>query len=374
MSGSGAAFVSPLILALERRAGASGDDRSAWLAERRQGLTATEVRELKLHKVSMRTLALRKLGRTPEVRDLGRIPIIAYGRDREVVIGQDLEIGWGIVPESRVFRAEDDVRRLASPDGVGTYGFDEILVIDEIKTSGHDIDPGTQGYERAGYKWQMQWGMRVTGARRCLYVWEERIEVQKNVFRPGERHECWVERDDTEIAELDRLADEFFEVLADVAAEDDDSPIDEILDTHAVNYLWALQAEKEAVALKRTEWAAMLSIQKSQTSALARVTYSVPTSDVYTVDKEAARAADPDLARGLDDADAALSEARGVAQRAYDEHLERIEKAQRDRDKVFAAWAEHCKAYTTLEVVYGRPYLRVTAVKPPMAESEDSDD
>ena len=86
------------------RAGASDTDREAWLAERRQGVTATEIRDLVIGAISMRRLIDLKLGRIPESGDLSYIPVIGWGREREVVIADALR-GSGIDAETRVFHA-----------------------------------------------------------------------------------------------------------------------------------------------------------------------------------------------------------------------------------------------------------------------------
>lgn len=321
---------------LEARAGASDEHRDLWLAERRQGITATEVRDLMLRKLGMHAytneqeLIGRKLGRIAEVADLSHVPVVRWGKVREPIIAGALR-GVGIEPESRVFHGVQNSRHLASPDGVGV-DFDDELIVSEIKTAGYDLPPGSEALAAKGYVHQIQWVMHVTGAVRCRFVVEERIEVAGG-FVAGPLHEYWIERDDDAIAELVEIADAFLAEL-DRQREEGAPGIDEELDTHAVNYLRALELEKEAKALKAPAWAAMLAAAKSQVSALARITYSPPKSvEVEDIDYAAARE---------NEAGAALYAAFQEAQ---------------------DAWQAYCEGFKTVRMVEGKPGLRVTAVK-----------
>lgn len=161
----------PALVALALRAGASDTDRELWLAERLRGVTATEIRDLVVKGPTFRRELIDiKLGRT--VDSFTGNQYTAWGKKREPIIAAWVEQSFGILPESRVIRAAENLRLLASPDGVGV-DFDGNLLLSEIKTSGHDIAPGTAKYADVGYLLQMIWGMRITGARRCLYVWEQ---------------------------------------------------------------------------------------------------------------------------------------------------------------------------------------------------------
>lgn len=283
--------------------GASDADRPAWLAQRRTGCTATEIRDMYLEQlgkpsyVKRDELIARKLGRIPEVADLSHVPVVAWGKLREPVIAEVVRQRYGIEPESRVFSLVENPGKLASPDGIGR-DFDGAVLLSEIKTAGGNVDPGTELFDKKGYLYQCMWGMRVLGARRCLYVWEERIEVAPNVFEPGEQHFHWIDYDEVLAARLDDLADRFLDDLTAAASEPWERPeVDEVLDTHAVNYLRGLAAEKEGKALKEASYRALLAARKSQTSALARVTFTpgkpAVEFDEEVVDLEAAAAAHP---------------------------------------------------------------------------------
>ena len=231
-----------------------------------------------------------KLGRTPEPGDLSHIPVIGWGREREAVIAEALR-GVGIEPESRVFHGVQDSRHLASPDGVGV-DFDGELIVSEIKTSGKPLPVGSPELDAKGYVHQMQWVMHVTGAVRCRFVVEQRIHVEGG-FVPGPIAEEWIERDDAAIAELVKVADEFLAEL-DRQREDGAPVIDEELDTHAVNYLRAIDEEKRWKALKEDSYRAIVAAGKSQESDLARVTYTPAKAgavlEVEEIDYDAARA------------------------------------------------------------------------------------
>lgn len=318
---SGQTYVAPVIADLESRAGASDKDRELWLAERRRGVTATEIRDMYLESQGRRSwstkqgLIDRKLGRVPEVEDLSHVPVVRWGNDREPVVAERLR-GEGFAPESRVFHHPCNSRYLASPDGIAV-DFDEQIDVLEIKTAAYDLPPGSLVLDRKGYAIQVQWVMFVIGARRCRFVVEERHQAEHG-FEPGELHRHWIERDDDLIAELVKLADGFLAELD--RQRDEGAPeIDEEVDTHAVNYLRGLAAEKEGKALKESSYKALLAAGKSQTSTLARVTYTPPkpgvTVEVEEVDFAAAEAAAPEMLANL-----------RAAQRQWDDHCQTFTK------------------------------------------------
>lgn len=275
------------------RAGASDAERELWLAERAQGITATEVRDLVVGKKRQQDLIDLKLGR--KVDTFTGNAYTDWGKEREPIIAEGVR-GFGIEPESRVFHAAGNSRHLASPDGIGLE-FDGAVVVSEIKTSAKDIRPGTPGYEATGYELQMQWSMHVTGASRCRYITEERISVAGG-FVPGPLSSHWVERDDAVIAQLVQVADEFLAEL-DRQREDGAPAIDEEVDTHAVNYLRAIDEEKRWKALKEESYRAVVAAGVSQESPLARVTYTPEkpgeVTEVVEFDEEAAKQSRGDL-------------------------------------------------------------------------------
>lgn len=318
--------------------GASDADREAWLADRRQGPTATEIRDLWLGKLSIADLVARKLGRTPEVGDLSHVPVIGWGKTREPIIAAIAEQRYGIRPESRVFHAADEFRFLASPDGVGE-DFDGNRVISELKTAGMDVAPGSSSFDAKGYLIQMTWGMRVMNARRCLYGWEYRLDVPGGGFEPGLLQFEWIDYDESLGVELEVLARKFLAALDEAASEEYVAPeVDDELDTLAVNLLRFREAEAEGKRAKEQTWGLLLArlaesgVAASQASSLARVTYT-PGEDVpgEVLDAQAAKEADPDL----------FAEVQALS----------------------ARWNEHAAKFRKTVTVSGKPKLTVTSVK-----------
>ena len=275
---------------LEARAGASDQDREAWLAERRQGVTATELRDIML--AANREVAIADLVKKKREGDsFTGTAYTEWGSEREPVIAAKLA-GFGMIPETRVFHAEHNSRYLASPDGL-EVDFDGNLVLDEIKTTGVSILKGTEALVKKGYEWQMQWCCYVTGAVGC---W---LNAEIRDGRPGEFTPCaltreFFPRDEGMIAQLVEGA---ALVLAAMDAGEDGPMINEEVDTHAVNYLRAISEEKAWAALKKTSYDALVELGISQESPLARVTITPGTEGTEfedeVVDLESAEAAHP---------------------------------------------------------------------------------
>ena len=331
---------------LEERFGPSDADREEWLAARRQGITATEVRDLWLlapgrRALAMAELAEKKLGRKTD--SFSGNKYTAWGKDREPVIAELVRERFGIEPESRLVRGENP-RHLASPDGIGS-GMVADLVIAEIKTSSKDITPGTPEFDATGYLAQMVWQMHVIGATSCLFVFEPRLGAgtDDDPFTPGLTTFSWVAMDehDSMLGELLAIADEFLALL-DAAADEPfvEPDIDEHLDTLAVNVLRGRELEAEAKALKEPAWKELQEkltergVPFQQESPLARITFTPgEPSESEVPDVEAAKAADPAL----------FAEVQALSKR----------------------WNEHQAQYRKTEVKPGTAKLTVTQPKPP---------
>lgn len=351
---------------LEARAGASDQDRELWLAERRAGVTATEIRDLYLRKTTVQQLVDLKLGR--RVDSFGGNQYTAWGNTREPVLADVVRsIYPELRPESRVFHAADDSRRLASPDGVGVVR--GVLVVSEIKTGKDDIRVGTPAYVSKGYGIQQQWVMRVTGARRSLYVseqhdsdWQDRGGAYPEPAPMGLVPAMeWVEFDEALVRELDVIATGFL-VAMDAATRGEVVAYDDDLDTLAVNILRFREEESSAKRAKEQAWKELqVSLRSqhdelSQESPLARITWrAAGTADVVgepvaEVDEASLRANHPDVAAEYDDARSALVKAQ-----------------DRDRTAV-AAWDALTEKYTTTtpgetRQVPTKESLTVTSVK-----------
>lgn len=318
------------------RAGASDSDRDQWLAERRRGISATEIRDLMLGAITDKQLADLKLGRRKD--SFSGNAYTAWGNEREPVIAEHLRTAFDIAPESRVFHAADDPRKLASPDGLGVE-FDGTLLASEIKTAGpkYDLRPGSDDFKAKGYGDQALWVLRVTGAARALFAWECRLG-QPGAFECGELRTAWIERDEVRIAQLDARADQFLAVLDARALEPFEEPtVDDVVDTHAVNYLRFIELEKEAAAAKKAEYDAILEAVGEredfrQEGLTARVTLTpMKAGTRLEVDADGARAARPDLWEAMVEAE--------------------------------ALWAAHLAQYTVEVVTESRPRLTITTIK-----------
>jgi hypothetical protein len=318
--------------------GAPDTDRPAWLAERRTGITATEIRDLYLGKITIAKLVALKLGRITD--SFSGNQYTAWGNEREPVIAAEAERRFGVRPESRVFHAADEYRFLASPDGVGE-DFDGNPVISELKTAGMDIAPGTEAYDRKGYYIQKVWGMRVMRALRCLYGWEYRLDTPDG-FVPGLLQFQWIEWDARAqklAAELEVLARKVLAALDAAAGEEYVAPVvDDELDTLAVNLLRFREMEADGKRAKEATWSQLLTrlteggAAVSQESALARVTFT-PGEDTTdeVLDAQAAKDANPTL----------FVEVQALSKR----------------------WNEHAAGFKKTVTVPGKPHLTVTSVK-----------
>lgn len=353
----------------EATPGASDEDREAWLAERRTGITATEIRDLYLGKTTIAKLVNLKLGRA--VDDFAGNGYTRWGKEREPVIAAEVERRYTIAPESRVFHAKDEPRFLASPDGVGR-DFDGRLILSEIKTAGKDIGTGTDLFAEKGYLAQMAWQCRVMGAQACVYAWEERL-IGADGFEPGAQTFYWIERALMEqlLAKLEQLGHEFLAALDKAAAEPwEPSGVDDEIDTLAVNYLRFLGEEKEAADAKTRAFEQVKERLRgrerfTQASMLARVTWTGATSrdevervEVAQVDEKAAARAHPQIAKDRRLAAAALQRAQ-----------ERVGAAEARLNAAEAVWAAALPEFTTtvveehVTVRTTRENLRITAPK-----------
>lgn len=300
----------PVLAAIEERAGASDRVREEWLAERRGGITATEVRDLILGRISMIDLARRKLRPIfvndettadrafwgPGEEDLSHVPVIAWGNEREPVIAGIVERGLGIRPETRVFASAENARWLASPDGVGVNLLDE-LEVGEYKTSGKPKPYGAKvnsagraAFDASGYLWQMVWIMGVLGAARCRYVVEQRVDVEGGGFVAGPIAAQWVEFEDhaDEWEHAKRIADEFLAILdaerarLEAGGEQEPTVEREDVDLEAVNYLAQMQVAGPAKKAADGHFSEVKALLRGggdfvQESAFARVKWTEAT-------------------------------------------------------------------------------------------------
>jgi len=282
----------PVLEELYARAGASDQDREAWLAERRTGVTATEVAQLAkrrgaARKAFARDLIAEKLGRAES--SFSGNAYTEWGKLREPVLAEVTLRSHMLLPESRVFHAVDEPRFLASPDAVG-IDFDEVLRVAEFKTSGKDLEDDDE-FAATGYEHQVQWVMRVTGAARCLFMWEQRIG-EPGDFRAGIQFSRWIERDEKAIAQLEKVAREFLVALDEAAAEEGPAKVDAELD----RLVWTHLTAKAAATSAEEDLRAYLDANGVQAEKTDRwsLTYQLAEPGVR-FDSTGFKAAHPDL-------------------------------------------------------------------------------
>lgn len=307
------------------------ETRDAWLAFRRAGITATEIRDWG-NGAKRREIIEAK--RTGDFKDLSSNIYVNHGNVREPVIAAWIEGRFGIAPCDSVFAAAENSRHLASPDGISRDPFSGALIVgtadatlSEIKTSKHDLTPGRldadyvlisiepgSKFDQSGYYVQMQWQMYVMNAVRTLFVYEQhdgKIDPETGTFTPkGVPLYAWIPRDD---ALIDRLVTERApKALAEIdvaLAGGGMPPVGPLPAEHAIlvaDLLKARDDEAIAKAAKEAAWAKLQEFYVSTDEAprpdvaidvpgFAKITVSTSTKDVRKVDLEAARKKAPAL-------------------------------------------------------------------------------
>src|SRR5699024_3197141 len=107
---------------------AEQSDWIGWLRARAQGVTATDAAKLSTP-ASVLNAARAKLHGTGFTGNA----YTEYGKDREPAIAAWIGEHFPIRSSSQLFRAAENARHLATPDGIGTD--DGALVLAEIKTT-----------------------------------------------------------------------------------------------------------------------------------------------------------------------------------------------------------------------------------------------
>lgn len=315
--------------------------RQAWLDQRRGGVTATDIRDAGIP-TRRRAIILEKV--TGEQGDEGSQIVrngkgltlgfyAEHGNRREPVIAEWIGRKFGITPCSEVYAHGENLRHLASPDGITLDPFTGELVVGaeaalaEIKTSTKDLHPGRIGYNRTlievdpsstfaskGYYTQMQWQMYVMNAARTLFVWEQhdgQIDPETGTFSPlGTPEWAWIPRDQKLI---DVLVNEVApKLLAEIDAArlatsaGELPPVGDLPAEHlalVADLLKARDAEAVAKAAKEAAWAklqeALVGEGKADLSVeipgFAKVTVSTSSRPVQKFDEAAARARAPKL-------------------------------------------------------------------------------
>jgi hypothetical protein len=282
-------------------------DEDAWLEARRAVLTATRVRDLaKGYGADRRRILVEMVNGTRE--DLSGNQYVNWGNAREPLLAAWAQEKFGVTPnpQNDLYVWGDDPRWAATPDGTG------IDLALEIKTSKHDLDPEGAHFAKSGYYDQMQWQMMVTETSETLFVWEQHDDQwpTPNVLPVEHR---FIQRDDKRIAELVKIAEEFWAEMLEYRdgpkkASDDPLVNGEIPDEIAVVAQLVMAArEREALAKKEKEeaWARLQELTANRGDFKAhghglQISFTTSRKVVKTFDEEAARAKSKTNANLLD--------------------------------------------------------------------------
>ena len=175
---------------------ARSSDRDLWLAARENGVTATQVAKASTP-AGFREVIENIENPQPVIPNA----VMEWGNKREPFIALELKDRFGVMPNEWLISFDDGLRRwqMATPDGLSV----DHTVIAEIKTSGKPLDQIPIHYRR-----QIQWQLHVTGAERCLFAYELRMEGPEG-FVPGfDVQTQWVDRDEEMIAGLLQVAEQ----------------------------------------------------------------------------------------------------------------------------------------------------------------------
>lgn len=261
---------------LQKRAGASDTDPAQWHLQRARGVTATQIRDLYLRTLgiaagdSQAKLIADKVAmiRAADAGDMAEVQRLAdaqwvgskytqWGHAREPIIAAAVaqEVP-GMRPESRVFHAAGNERHLASPDGLLVTANGRIRT-GEYKTGKDDLDLHGEAVLRKGYQVQMDWVSYVLDSDLAVYAWEQHDNEWEDLG--GRWPEPtpispfpvvqWYQPNQTRIRELVGIADAFLAAL-DAAVAGEVEPLDEVVDTAAVNAIRFLRDEQAASAAK----------------------------------------------------------------------------------------------------------------------------
>ena len=174
----------------------SSQTKDLWLAARDRGVTATQVAKASTPAGMKEVLA--QIENPTPVEPNG---FMDWGVEREAYISQVVKDRYGILSNDYLLCADGagNEWQMATPDGLSL----DHKLIGEYKTSGKPLDKVPANYMR-----QVQWQLYVTGAEKCLFAYELRLEGPEG-FVPGFDVECqWIDRDEKMIADLIKVAEE----------------------------------------------------------------------------------------------------------------------------------------------------------------------
>jgi hypothetical protein len=371
------------------------ETRGPWLAQRRGGITATEVAKAAAGRASDIAKIVAEKVSGEDTLDLTGNKFIDYGNAREPIIADYVQRRFGVEPNQVLFARGDNPRHLATPDGYIDDAFTGDVFVGEIKTSRHDLwpFPFARDYAEHGIPWltpsiaenalraldrgdrsakfwdtgyydQIQWQMYVMDASRAIFAFEQHDDNWPNPKPKREADTIWVERDDARIAYLIDVAER---LLAKIDASTPDSiapasDVDPDVADHVHKYLHALADEKVAGEVKSTNWKWLQEHFKNvdeyrNENDEAKITWARSEKSVTTISDELLEHASAAQAARIEKGE------QGVARA-----LARIENAEaalvKARDALDVARARldgARKPFSVTAVEYGTPRLTITA-------------
>lgn len=174
-------------------------ERAQWLAAREGGVSATTVAE-----AATPAGFLTVVDQRANPVQLDPNDYMLFGTESEPVLMEYAHREHGILPSDWLIAGENQTH-LATPDGLSL----DHTMIAECKTTGKDWKTVPIKYRR-----QVQWQLAVTGAEKCLFLWNLRVPDEHGWFYLEwlEPKTLWIERDEKMIAELVSVADRLLSV------------------------------------------------------------------------------------------------------------------------------------------------------------------
>lgn len=174
---------------------AQSHDRDRWLNARVGRVTATTVAKAATPGGFQTVLA----GGDVHVNEF-----MEFGTQSEAAILDHAHHTFGILPSDWLISSEHNPLHAATADGLSP----DHTLIAEAKTTGTDWRTVPALYRR-----QVQWQLYVTGAEKCLFLWQLRLPDDLGWFYTPwlEPKTIWIERDPDTIDELCGVADRLLE-------------------------------------------------------------------------------------------------------------------------------------------------------------------
>ncbi len=177
--------------------------RDDWLIARERGVTATMVAQ------AATPSGFDNLVRSWSEPPFEGNPYTDFGTWAERYIIDHAHREHGILANDWLIQSADDPRWLGTPDGL-SLDHSEIAEAKTGSTPPKNTSPASVKRE---HRDQCQWNLGVTGAQRCLYLFQPRATASDGSFYLGlwEPISIWIDRDETRIAHLKTVAERIME-------------------------------------------------------------------------------------------------------------------------------------------------------------------